>query len=243
MAKLVHNIQKKQHRERSQLQSRSKYGLLEKHKDYVKRAKNYHEKEQSIKYLKNKIKDKNNDEFYYGMNTEQSNTSKIDSNLIKDLSIDEIKLLKTQDLNYINNIKNLNKKSIEKLIINNNLLLNNNNNNKHTIFVDSKDKLINFNPKVFFNTTDDLLYRNFNRLTKDQLQDTKLNNNTNINIDKKKLKKLNNLKLKINNNNKLINISNKLQLQKKLINDNGNKKKLKDSNGNVTFKWSKKRKS
>jgi hypothetical protein len=55
------------HRERAQPASRKKLGLLEKHKDYVLRARDYHRKEKRIKSLREKARDRNPDEFYFGM--------------------------------------------------------------------------------------------------------------------------------------------------------------------------------
>ena len=59
--------QKRQHRERSQPANRQRLGLLEKHSDYVKRAKDYHSKEDRIKKLREKAAARNKDEFYFGM--------------------------------------------------------------------------------------------------------------------------------------------------------------------------------
>ena len=61
------DVAKKQHRERGQLKHRQRLGLLEKHADYVKRAKDFHSKEDRIKKLRQKAATKNKDEFYFGM--------------------------------------------------------------------------------------------------------------------------------------------------------------------------------
>lgn len=42
-------------------------GILEKHKDYVQRAKDFNQKKDKIKRLKQKVADRNKDEFYFGM--------------------------------------------------------------------------------------------------------------------------------------------------------------------------------
>lgn len=60
-------VHRRQHKERSQLSHRKKFGLLEKHKDYVQRAKDHHSKRDRIKKLKEKALDRNQDEFYFGM--------------------------------------------------------------------------------------------------------------------------------------------------------------------------------
>lgn len=55
------------HKERHQLTTRKKLGLLEKHKDYVLRAKAFHRKEDEIQALRKKAAFKNPDEFYHKM--------------------------------------------------------------------------------------------------------------------------------------------------------------------------------
>ena len=60
-------VKRKTHKERSQPGERRKFGLLEKHKDYVKRAKDFHKKEDAINVLKRKARDRNPDEFYFAM--------------------------------------------------------------------------------------------------------------------------------------------------------------------------------
>lgn len=60
-------FQARAHRERSQPQARQRLGLLEKHSDYVLRARDFHKKENRLKALKQKAAMKNPDEFYFGM--------------------------------------------------------------------------------------------------------------------------------------------------------------------------------
>ncbi|THG23445.1 hypothetical protein TEA_022487 [Camellia sinensis var. sinensis] len=49
MSSLRNAVYRRAHKERSQPQSRKKYGLLEKHKDYVVRAKAFHKKEDALR--------------------------------------------------------------------------------------------------------------------------------------------------------------------------------------------------
>ena len=61
------DLQKRQHRERAQPLKRQRLGLLEKHADYVKRARDFHSKEDRIQKLREKAAGRNKDEFYFGM--------------------------------------------------------------------------------------------------------------------------------------------------------------------------------
>ena len=64
-------IKGKTHKERSQPRQRARFGLLEKHKDYVQRAQDYHKKEKRIKAFSEKAATRNPDEFYFGMVNEK----------------------------------------------------------------------------------------------------------------------------------------------------------------------------
>lgn len=60
-------FQARAHRERAQPAARQKLGLLEKKKDYLLRAKDFHKKETRLKAMRAKAAMKNPDEFYFGM--------------------------------------------------------------------------------------------------------------------------------------------------------------------------------
>ncbi|XBW36995.1 hypothetical protein QEN19_002575 [Hanseniaspora menglaensis] len=249
MAKLVHNAQKKQHRERSQIQSRSKFGFLEKHKDYTKRAKDYHAKQNTLKILRSKVSDRNPDEYYHKMNSQKMDARS--GLLIKDreesesLSMDQIKLLKSQDSNYLKILQQQNLKQILKR--KESLLFNGENERKHKVFVDNDTDLKQFDLAKRFNTTKDLLDRVENRLTLDQLTDgtNKIGEVDDLmakeSLDKKKLKKYKLLKNYIDREKQLNEVLQTLEQQKEGM-KNGAKKKIKNDEGKVIFKWKKQRK-
>ena len=69
--KKVAKSRQRPYKERSQPAARVKSGagLLEKHKDYVLRARAYHSKEKRIKALQEKARFRNPDEFYFKMDS------------------------------------------------------------------------------------------------------------------------------------------------------------------------------
>jgi U3 small nucleolar RNA-associated protein 11 len=97
------DVQKRQHRERGQpLKRQKRYGLLEKHKDYVQRARDYHSKQDRLKLLRTKAELRNKDEFYFGMVRSRTNKGvHIQSRGNEALPNDVVKLLKTQDVKYV----------------------------------------------------------------------------------------------------------------------------------------------
>ena len=73
---LRNSIHRRNHKERSQLAHRSKLGILEKHADYVKRAQDYHSKQNRLTRLKQKAVERNKDEFYFSMKNEKTKASR-----------------------------------------------------------------------------------------------------------------------------------------------------------------------
>ncbi|KAL0206968.1 hypothetical protein P9112_012679 [Eukaryota sp. TZLM1-RC] len=60
-------VKRRTHKERHQPARRARHGLLEKHKDYVLRAKDYNRKKKQLVELQRKARDRNPDEFAFGM--------------------------------------------------------------------------------------------------------------------------------------------------------------------------------
>ncbi|OGM50087.1 U3 small nucleolar RNA-associated protein Utp11 [Aspergillus bombycis] len=105
MSSMRNAVQRRNHKERGQIQGREKWGILEKHKDYSLRAKDYNQKKAKLKRLEEKVRDRNPDEFAFGMMSSHSQKAGKHGTASRDsaagLSHDAIKLLKTQDAGYL----------------------------------------------------------------------------------------------------------------------------------------------
>lgn len=113
---LRNSLHRRSHKERGQLAHRARFGLLEKHKDYVLRARDYHAKQEHINRLRRKAADRNKDEFYFAMNKERTAEGvHIQERGNKPMPMDMVKLLKTQDEGYIRTMRATGLKKIEKL--------------------------------------------------------------------------------------------------------------------------------
>ncbi|KAH8997313.1 u3 small nucleolar RNA-associated protein 11 [Lactarius akahatsu] len=116
MSSLRNSLHRRNHKERSQLSHRQRFGILEKHKDYVLRARDYHSKQDRIQRLRQKAADRNKDEFYFGMNRQKTQEGvHIQDRGNASLPVDMVKILKTQDENYVRTMRAAGLKKIEKL--------------------------------------------------------------------------------------------------------------------------------
>ncbi|KAI3656360.1 hypothetical protein MP638_001237 [Amoeboaphelidium occidentale] len=200
----------KKHLERSQPEARKKFGLLEKKKDYKLRAKNYAKKKETLSILAKKAQLKNEDEFYHGMIRSQINK---DGELVKDrtqqFSGDLIKLLKSQDVKYIQYYRQVNIKEMKKLEDEIALKRSLKSEGKHTIFGKSvSDRTTQKDSTV-------------NRPESEETQTL-----------------LRHLELRKKRDEALWKVEQEMQLQKTLLTSKGKRNPIgKDGRGNNIYKW------
>ncbi|KAJ7751262.1 u3 small nucleolar RNA-associated protein 11 [Mycena maculata] len=113
---LKNSIHRRNHKERSQLAHRARLGILEKHADYVKRARDYHSKQDRLTRLKQKVAERNKDEFYFSMSKQTSKSGvHVAERGYTALPQDIVKVLKTQDENYVRTMRAAGLKKIDKI--------------------------------------------------------------------------------------------------------------------------------
>jgi U3 small nucleolar RNA-associated protein 11 len=185
------------HKERSQPTKRAHLGALEKHQDYVKRARDYHKKEDVVNAAKQRAALRNPDEFYFGMHksvvdAETGKHRKTQQAVREEFErtvgdADAIRVLKDQDLQYIRLQRQRDAKKVEKLKASlHSIDLRPSvaaagstfgegegssfaNKRQHTLFVDSNEELETFDVARHFDTLPELVDRSHNRLKVDQL--------------------------------------------------------------------------
>lgn len=233
------------HKERAQPSSRKKFGLLEKHKDYVIRAKDYHKKQDYLSNLKKKAADRNPDEFYFHMQNSQVShgihKDKKDGSL--DMSI--VKLLKTQDMGYIVHRKAIDDKKIEK-IKENMHMIGEVKPKQHKIFVDNAEKVKDFDTAQHFGTVPELVENSHNRLRLETIENHIASDTLNTmskKASKKLLKKKEKTVKELEGRSKRVEVlkktMDKLQTQRNLLGKGTKRKILIDENGQIVKKQKK----
>lgn len=190
---LKNKIPKRTYKERAQLSWRKRLGPLEKHKDYVKRARLYHRKQDKLQFLQIQAELRNPDEFNPAMGDylplEEGKGLKVKQvgSQVKD---SQVKKIYQRDLGVLHmNHTRLGKK-IKKLQTkvseiaspiaaasasnsnsnsNSNSSSNSKNTPNHTVFVEDEQELIHFNPVKYFETPHQLASRRHNRPRVSQL--------------------------------------------------------------------------
>uniref|UniRef100_A0AAV1TDB4 U3 small nucleolar RNA-associated protein 11 n=1 Tax=Peronospora matthiolae TaxID=2874970 RepID=A0AAV1TDB4_9STRA len=175
MSSLRNVVKRREHKERGQLRERRKLGLLEKHKDYVQRARDYNQKQKRLTTLRLKAALRNPDEFNRRMlsTRTESGVHVSTHNHLHQLDSEALRTLKTQDLAYCHMKRAVDLRKAEKL--NRGLhFVDAVKRNKHTVFVDDSEQVDTFDVAQHFDTAPELADRAFNRIRKRELKTAEL---------------------------------------------------------------------
>ncbi|RCI02767.1 UTP11-like, U3 small nucleolar ribonucleoprotein [Rhizopus stolonifer] len=251
MPSLRNVVQRRNHKERGQIASREKFGLLEKKKDYLLRAKDYHSKQNRLKALKEKALFRNPDEFYFKMiNTETKGGVHIQKRN-EELPDEMVQLLKSQDKEYIKHQRDLSKRKMEKLqaslhFIDEGDELPKKKKSKHIVFVDSEKEAKEFSPVKHLDTLPELVNRKFNRPRMDTLKKSDILA-THSGKELKEIKKEREMKFKelasrMKREEEMQRAEQELTLQRALRQKGRKKVVGKDKHGLDVYKWQQERK-
>jgi U3 small nucleolar RNA-associated protein 11 len=202
--------QARAHRERAQPSSRARLGLLEKHSDYLQRARDHHRKQDRLKALQVRAQYKNPNEFAFGMvkSAVAADGSHRDGPEKRALPTEVVRIMKSQDLSYVRLMKKVNEGRLRKLVA-----PAANSSSQRTTFYDSEDEadILSTSENVHANMT----------LQKQSLTPGEV---TEVKIRQERLSKLRIAERELEN--------------QRLLMGSGKRKKLGvDENGVSVFKW------
>ena len=234
----------KTHKERGQPSARKHLGLLEKRKDYLQRAKSYKKKAAQLKQLYEKARNRNPDEFYYKMvNSKLTDGCHVIPQPEENYTEEELHLMKTQDLKYVQMKLSIEQKKIERLQSTLHLTSEGLQHNTHTIFVDEEDKerYSSFENKSevekreLQESIQDLSDQEIHSLDKDLLEQQR---GKDIFDPSLKLSAYRELSQRLTRSRELERLSHKMQLEKHLLNKKERRVRIPGSdNRPVTYRW------
>eukprot|EP00667_Euglena_gracilis_P024087 EG_transcript_27514 len=124
------------HKERTQPKARKRHGFLEKHKDYVKRAKDHHKKVDAIKKLKLQAALRNPDEFAFGMHSVKTDEHGVHIRVKEGPTEVEQRASNRANRGYLQMAMAMDKKNVERLQASLADLDNGGARNRHVLFAD-----------------------------------------------------------------------------------------------------------
>jgi U3 small nucleolar RNA-associated protein 11 len=238
-------VKRRTHKERAQPRHRRSLGLLEKKKDYVKRAKDHHKKMDRLRVLQEKASMRNPDEFYFkmkGSKTEGGVHLMDKDNVLAD---DIVRVMKTQDMSYVNMKRAVDAKKSERLKKNLHFLMDRPLNN-HTIYKDTEEEVEEFDAAEHFDTVPELAQRAYNRPRKETLKKERISAPTNTKTLQKAMKegakKYDELSQRVDRMGKLDSVLAHQQSTKNAM-GKGQKKKIQNASGGkpAQYKFKQKR--
>lgn len=245
--KKASKINQKTHRERHQPDDRQKYGLLEKKKDYKVRARHHQERERVLKLLKKRAQNRNPDEFYFHMTksvvVDGCHTEVREEDEHTD---DQIKLMQTRDLKYINMRATMEKKKVDRLQSELHFLDEVNQTKNTHIFFNDDNNEVNLAEKL--NTHPNLVDRKTNRLRLSDLEKIilpDLDEETIKQMSSEKRKAYKELERRKNREKELTVVQRKLEIKRHLISSKKEPpKKIKPATKDAApiYKWKYERK-
>lgn len=169
---LKNAVKRKTHKERSQPSERRKFGLLEKKKDYLQRARDFHKKENEIQNLRRKAEQRNPDEFYFAMEGKRTKGGVAAGSITEanKYSQQELRFMKSQDASYLALKAQTETKKVDRLRSQLHFI-GAAAPRQHVVFVDDEATMQSFSAEQHFDTANELLSRSFNRPRTAQLQE------------------------------------------------------------------------
>ncbi|KAF9581872.1 UTP11-like, U3 small nucleolar ribonucleoprotein [Lunasporangiospora selenospora] len=263
MSSLRNAVHRRNHKERAQPLARQRYGLLEKKKDYVARARDFHSKQDRLKAMREKASFRNPDEFYFKMINSRTKDGVHILERNEKFSQDFLKLLNTQDLNYVTRQRDISRKKLDRLQEGMILLDDEPKDDdeedededmfaapkastaskpkNHVVFVDNEEQVKKFDAAKHFDTAPDLINRKFNRPRTSQLKQdlgfTEVDKAETKALAKERIRTMSEYNSRMNREETMSKLEQEMALRKNLQLKGRKRKTGVDKDGLAIYKW------